>query len=208
MHFTAEQNAKRFFDTYVYPKQENLKILEIGSQIGGFNIRSLSPTNAKYVGIDIESAPGVDIVLEDGYIFPLEDDTFDFVISSSCFEHINFFWISFLEIIRVLKPNGLFYLNAPSGGDYHKYPIDCWRFYPDSGHALTKWGIKNNHNCGLIEQYTSDKENDIWADYVAIFIKDHNFIPEYPFRITENFNNYTNGSVFPHNNINNLKHWK
>jgi len=208
MHLTAEQNSKRFFNTYVYPKKDHIKILEIGSQIGGFNIRTLSPPNTEYVGVDIEAAPGVDVVLSNEYIFPFEDNSFDFIISSSCFEHINFFWVSFLEIIRVLKPNGLFYLNAPSSGDYHKYPIDCWRFYPDSGNALVKWGIQNNFNCGLIEQYTSDKENDIWADYVAIFIKDIKFISEYPSRITEYFDNYTNGSVFPHNNINNLKHWK
>jgi SAM-dependent methyltransferase len=208
MHYTAEQNAKRFFETYINPIKHPIKILEIGSQIGGFNIRSLSPPNAEYIGLDIEHAPGVDVVLKDDYIFPLEDSSFDFVISSSCFEHIDFFWISFLEILRVLKPHGLFYLNAPSIGDYHKYPIDSWRFYPDSGCSLVKWGKRNKIDCELLEQYTSDKENDIWADYVSIFVKDKNYILNYPCRIVDNFTNFTNGSIYPHNNIINLKHWK
>ena len=30
----------------------------------------------------------------------------------------------------------LFYLNAPSNGEFHRYPVDCWRFYPDAGGAL------------------------------------------------------------------------
>lgn len=207
MHYTAAQNATRFFNTYVYKRTDNIKILEIGSQIGGFNIRSLSPQNAEYIGVDIEAAPGVDVVLTEEYTFPFEDNTFDFVISSSCFEHIELFWCSFIEIIRVLKPNGLFYMQAPSDGAYHKYPVDCWRFFPDSGRSLSKWGVKNGFNCELIEQYTSDKENDIWSDYVAIFIKDVNHIELYQNRIIDNFNNYVNGSVYPHSNIINLKHW-
>lgn len=208
MHYTAEQNSRRFFKTYIDPIKHPIRILEIGSQIGGFNIRSLSPLNAEYVGLDIALAPGVDVVLEDEYIFPFEDNSFDFIISSSCFEHIDLFWVSFLEILRVLKPNGLFYLNAPSTGDFHRYPIDSWRFYPDSGHSLTKWANRNNINCGVLECYTSDKENDIWADYVSIFIKDKNNISNHPFRILDNFTNFTNGSVYPHNDIINLQHWK
>jgi hypothetical protein len=59
----------------------------------------------------------------------------------------------FIEIQRVLKPEGLFYLNAPSNGTYHRYPVDCWRFYPDSGVALSHWGQKNGYNTQLIESF-------------------------------------------------------
>jgi SAM-dependent methyltransferase len=210
MHQTAAKNAQRFFNTYVNKIESKISILEIGSQLGGFNIRSLSPPNATYVGLDIAPAPGVDVVLEDEYVFPFKDNTFDFIISSSCFEHIDFFWLTFLEILRVLKPDGVFYLNAPSNGDFHRYPIDCWRFFPDSGHSLSKWGKRNGFNCELLEQYTSDKEDDIWSDYISIFIKNQINTPSHPSRILDNLESdfvYTNGSIFPHNNIINLKHW-
>jgi SAM-dependent methyltransferase len=207
MHKTAEENAKRFFNTYVSEKKEKIKILEIGSYIGGFNIRSLNPENGEYIGVDLSKGPGVDIVLTDEYVLPFKNEEFDFIISSSCFEHIDFFWVSFLEIMRVLKKDGLFYLNAPSNGDFHRYPVDCWRFFPDSGHALNKWGKKNGYNCELIEQYTSDKESDIWSDYVCVFIKDGIDMNTFKNRITNSFENYTNGSIFPHNNINKLKKW-
>jgi len=208
MHLTAEQNAKRFFETYVYNKVGQIKILEIGSQVGGFSIRSLNPKNSKYIGVDISKYEGVDIVLEDEYKFPFEDDTFDFVISSSCFEHVDFFWLTYLEILRVLNPKGLFYLNAPSNGDFHRFPIDSWRFFPDSGHSLVKWGNKNGYKCALMEQYTGLNETDIWSDYVAIFIKNKEMITEHKKRIMDTFNKFTNGSIYPHNNIQNLKHWK
>jgi SAM-dependent methyltransferase len=209
MHKTAENNAKRFFTNYIYKTNgdETGKILEIGSHIGGFNIRSLSPKNMEYVGVDLDSGPGVDIVLENQYVLPFEDNSFDYVISSSCFEHSEFFWLNFLEIMRVLKPSGIFYLNAPSNGDFHRYPVDCWRFFPDSGRAMSNWGKHNGYNCEVIEFYTSDKETDIWSDYVSIFIKDSNHINDYPNRILNGFTNHTNGSMYPHKNFINLKKW-
>jgi SAM-dependent methyltransferase len=207
MHKTAEENAKRFFNNYINTNTNNTTILEIGSYIGGFNIRSLSPKNSNYVGVDLVEGPGVDIVLQDQYVLPFEDNTIDFIISSSCFEHSEFFWLNFLEIMRVLKPSGIFYLNAPSDGDFHRFPVDCWRFFPDSGLALSNWGKRNGYNCGVIEQYTSNKETDIWSDYVCIFIKDIDKINNYNNRIINQFKNFTNGSLYPHNKIINLKSW-
>jgi SAM-dependent methyltransferase len=207
MHATSEQNAHRFFNTYVYQNKEPLTILEIGSYIGGFNIRSLNPDNSKYVGVDLREGPGVDVILTDPYVLPFEDNTFDYAISSSCFEHIDFFWLSYLEIMRVLKPSGVLYLNAPSTGDFHRFPIDSWRFFPDSGHSLVKWSKRNGHDTVLLEQYTSNKDSDIWADYVGVFLKDSNHIDKYEERIINDFHNYTNGSVFPHNTLINEKKW-
>jgi SAM-dependent methyltransferase len=211
MHATAEANARRFFGTYVN-QVSNPIITEIGSQIGGngreFNIRSLAPPGSKYIGIDLEKMPGVDIILEDPYKFPIEDNSVDFIVSSSCFEHIEFFWLTFLEAIRILKPTGVLYINAPSIGAFHRYPMDYWRFFPDSAHSLSNWGIRNGYNCGVLEQYTSDKENDIWSDYISVYIKDKKYISNYPNRIINNFKNYTNGSIYPHNTISNELKWR
>jgi SAM-dependent methyltransferase len=207
MHYTAQENAERFFQNYIYPISDNLTIVETGAQIGGFNIRSLAKNNIKYIGVDIDLYPGVDIKLDDPYILPFEDNSIDCVISSSCFEHIDFFWLTFLEIMRILKPNGLFYLNAPSNGDYHRYPIDSWRFYPDSCFSLSEWAKRHKYNCDVIERYTSNSGNDIWSDYVSIFIKDVNQIDLYQNRIINNFTDFKNGSIYPHTNLINKKMW-
>jgi SAM-dependent methyltransferase len=207
MHITASHNAQRFFENYVYNINETGSMLEIGSMNGGFNIRTLAPQTMNYIGVDLEQGDGVDIVLNDQYVLPFEDNTMDYVISSSCFEHSEFFWLNYLEIMRVLKPSGLFYMNVPSIGDFHRFPVDCWRFFPDSGNAMSNWGKRNGYNCAVVENYTSDKETDIWADYVAIFIKDVNEIGKYNNRIVNSFHNYTNGSIYPHNEILNSKKW-
>jgi hypothetical protein len=109
--------------------------------------------------------------------------------------------------MRILKPGGIFYLNAPSNGDFHQYPIDCWRFYPDSGHSLSKWSKYNQIDCELLEQYTSNKEHDIWNDYVAIFSKGITASTTKS-RILHSFNDYTNGSIYPHTQITNINKWK
>ncbi len=54
-------------------------------------------------------------------------------------EHVEFFWITFLEVARVLREGGICCMIAPSGGPEHRYPVDCWRYYPDVFRALARW---------------------------------------------------------------------
>ena len=94
-------------------------------------------------------------------------------------------------IIRVLKPRGIFYFNAPSNGDFHRWSKDCWRFYPDSGNALVNWAKKNNFNSLQLEAYTSKQilENG-WSDYVSIVLKDSQYLNEFNDRVIFNYNNF------------------
>jgi SAM-dependent methyltransferase len=193
MHDSAMNNGKAFFETYVYKisPESNLKVVEIGSQDVNGTLRDLCPSNFEYIGLDFQHAKGVDIVMEDPYKIPLESSSIDIVLSSSCFEHSEFFWLIFLEILRVLKPNGLFYLNAPSTGGYHRYPVDCWRFYPDSGKALVAWAKHNGINATLLESYTQIGGN--WQDFVAVFLKDESESIRYPNRIISTKKDFENG---------------
>lgn len=138
MHPTAMDNGRRFFATYLDASAPAL-ILDIGSQDINGSLRQAAPAGARYVGLDFAAGRGVDRVLDDPYRLPFDDGVADAVVSSSCFEHVDMFWLTFNEILRVLRPGGLFYLNAPSNGAFHRYPVDCWRFYPDAGDALVRW---------------------------------------------------------------------
>lgn len=73
----------------------------------------------------------------------IPDNTYDYVISITVFEHIEFPWLTFLEMVRVVKENGLLYIIAPSQGGYHQGYLDCWRILPDGMRALAKWGKVN-----------------------------------------------------------------
>lgn len=194
MHPTAMKNCESFFASYSrFFEGKNISVVDIGSQDVNGSLKQVCPDDFSYTGVDFEKAKGVDIVLKDPYELPFEDESVDIVLSSSCFEHSEMFWLSFLEILRILKPSGLFYLNAPSDGAFHKYPVDCWRFYPDSGQALVTWARRNDFDPKLLESYTQIGGN--WQDYVAIFLKDSSHQEKFTDRILNHKKDFENGSI-------------
>ena len=194
MHISALNSFIDFKNTYLKNQNNEIKIVEIGSQSINENIKEHLNKNHKYIGVDIVEGNNVDIVLEDPYKLPFEKDTIDVVISISTFEHTEFFWLSYLEILRVLKPTGLFFLNVPSNSKYHRHSTDNWRFYPDSSKALESWGHRNNFKPKVLEHFTNyENGRDIWNDYVSITIKDEKFQNEYSRRILDTKKNFTNG---------------
>src|SRR5258708_8610540 len=110
MHLTAMSNATLFFDTYV-SQLGHVSLVDVGALDVNGSLREVCPSNAKYTGVDCASGKGVDVVLADPYSLPFENNSVDVAVSSSCFEHSEMFWVLFLEILRILKPSGLFYLN-------------------------------------------------------------------------------------------------
>jgi len=207
MHPTAMTTGKLFFNCYskYFVSNGTTKILEIGSLNVNGSLREVSPSTFEYVGIDFENGNGVDIVISDPYELPFEDNSFEIIVSSSVFEHSEMFWLLYVEIMRVLKPRGLLYINAPSNGPFHRYPVDCWRFYPDSGSALIKWGKKNGINNFLLESFTCDQLNNAagWNDYVAIFLKDFKFKDDFNERLLDSFKSYSNGITEKSTNFSN-----
>lgn len=203
MHDTAFEFGKRFFDTYL-SQARDLTIVEIGSQDVNGSLRSVAPAGNKYIGVDFASARGVDIVLKDPYSLPFEDNSIDVMVSSSCFEHSEFFWLVFNEVLRVLKPNGLFYLDVPANGAFHRYPVDCWRFYPDSGAALRNWGRKSGYKVLMLESFTGMQGPDMWNDNISVFLKDEQFLANHPRRIQDSFTNFTNGFIHGRPEISNV----
>ena len=168
------------------------------------SLRSVAPTDFDYIGVDFVEGKGVDVILNDPYTLPFAAESADIVLSSSCFEHSEMFWLVFLEIMRILKPGGLFYLNVPSNGIFHRYPVDCWRFYPDSGRARVTWAKRYGYNAALLESYISHTEGEIegfdWNDFVAIFLKDEALAANFPQRILESKQDFNNGILLGFDN--------
>jgi SAM-dependent methyltransferase len=199
MHPTALHNCQQFFETYgdaIQKNTPNAKVVEIGSQDVNGSLRTFCPANFEYTGVDFVAGKGVDLILDDPYQLPFADESVDVMLSSSCFEHSEMFWLLYLEIMRTLKPGGLFYMNVPSNGEFHRWPVDCWRFYPDSGRALITWAKRNGMKAELLESYTSMQIGDQWNDFVAVFVKDGDKAPLFPNRILDKKTDYANGVLF------------
>lgn len=205
MHSSAWNTGQRFFQTYVANINYSVNLVEIGSSSVNGSLRDHRTSNiTNYIGLDFAPGNGVDIVLADAYKFPLPDASADVVVTSSCFEHAELFWLTFLEALRILKPNGLLYCNAPSAWmAYHRYPQDCWRFWPDAAKALETWAKYNNLNSSVLESYISSPaaDQDV-ADWVAVFLKDKTFENQYPYRMLDQlteWQDYFNAFRFPGN---------
>ena len=176
MHQTAMDAGRLFFECYWREGFDH--ILDVGAQDVSGSLRAVAPPGATYIGVDIVAGKGVDLVLGDPYAYPFPDGHFDAVVSTSCWEHNPMFWLTFLEDLRVLSARGFLYVNAPSSGPYHGYPLDHWRFYPDAGIALELWGRRMLHPVRLIESFVTDQRVHFFNDYVMVFTKDPDFTPK------------------------------
>lgn len=180
MHDTALAAGAAFFHTYA--TRPGLEIVEVGARdVGVGALRSAAPAHAgRYIGLDLEAGPNVDLVLPDPHSFPLPDQAADLVLSSSCMEHDGMFWLTFLEMARITRPGGHIYINTPSNGAVHRYPQDCWRFYPDSGLALEAWARRQGLPVLLLEAMTLRRRRDIWNDCVLVFRREPGPDPALP----------------------------
>ncbi len=172
MHLSSLDKMKHFRNKYLKGKEsEKLTILDLGSQdVNGTYKPIFNEPSWTYVGADATPGKNVDIVLTDPYCWrELKNAQIDILISGQAFEHIEFFWLTILEVSRVLKPNGLCCIIAPSSGPEHRYPVDCWRFYPDGLAAIARFGALD-----VVEVNTYWKDqgykdsSDMWHDSILV----------------------------------------
>jgi SAM-dependent methyltransferase len=169
MHATAMHYGRQFFEKYGPFR----RVVEVGSMVvAGGSLREVAG-DCNYVGVDCDAGPGVDCVAKDPYSLPIASNVACAVVSSSTFEHADFFWLTFLEMVRICKPGGYIYVNSPSNGYVHRHPVDCWRFYPDASQALTKWAARNGQQVELLETFIGEPDADVahWEDWVAVWKK-------------------------------------
>lgn len=174
MHTSSLINMKKFALRYLEP-DKYYKILDIGSQevpgdLNGSYKQIFQNEKWDYVGADLVKGNNVDIVLKDPYHWKeIKSKSFDCVICGQMFEHDEFFWVTMMEIRRILKPNGVCCIIAPSGGPEHRYPVDCYRYYPDGMRALARYvGLQVLEvYAQWNEQLYQDMDSD-WRDCVLV----------------------------------------
>jgi len=105
LSFIKSQLKDYFFDK---------RVLDVGSGDVNGNSRSLFE-NCNYEGNDVIQVKNVTIVSKTKDL-PFENNTFDTIISSECFEHDPEYKESLLKIYDILKPNGLFLFTCASTG--------------------------------------------------------------------------------------------
>ncbi len=174
MHTSSLENMKYFVDRYL-SGMRSCRILDLGSQVvegeSSGSYRQLFERDGwVYEGADIVPGINVDIVLRSPYRWKeIGSKTYDCVACGQMFEHDEFFWLTMLEIYRILKPGGLCCIIAPSGGMEHRYPVDCYRYYPDGLKAAARYA-----GFDVLEAYAQwnpelyPEMDSMWRDCVLV----------------------------------------
>jgi SAM-dependent methyltransferase len=108
-----------------YKLREEKTVVDVGSYDDNGTYRPLFAAPAymgdrRYIGADIREGPNVDLIVGSPEWNALKD--VDAVISGSTFEHVEDEATLLGQIHDVLKPGGLFCLQAPSAGPAHDFP--------------------------------------------------------------------------------------
>jgi SAM-dependent methyltransferase len=183
VHASAMAQMRRCVDTYL-SRSRRYRVVDFGSRISDGQRSShrdmLAEYDVDYVGVDIDAGRNVDVVMKRPYKIPLRSNSVDVVISGQVFEHVPFFWASFMELARILRPGGLIFVTVPSRGHTHD-AYDCWRFYPDGMRAIAA-----TSRLELLEGRTDfppttdgrrfdyagiDQTRAYWGDTVGVFRK-------------------------------------
>jgi SAM-dependent methyltransferase len=174
MHQSSYQKMQDFRDRYLggEMRARSLAVLDVGAMdVNGSYREIFALPGWKYTGADLAAGRNVDIVLRHPYSFaPVAGNSLDVVVSGQALEHMEWFWLFFLEVFRCLKPGGLACIIAPAGGYEHRYPVDCWRFYPDGMAAAARFA-----RLEMLEVHTDwhpatnhDDDSHVWQDTVLV----------------------------------------
>lgn len=169
MHISSLEHVDRLTEKYLRDKAE-LDVLDIGSMnVNGTYKKFFDRPNWRYLGLDLVEGPNVDVVLKSTYRLPISSFSQDVIVCGQVFEHVQFFWLTWLEMIRVLRPGGVIFLVAPSRGPEHRFPQDCWRFYPDGYQALALYGGLELLEVATDWEPSPYADSAPWGDTVGVF---------------------------------------
>jgi len=111
------------------------RILELGTKRSEMNLEKGTIHKAEfknyseYVGTDVEEGIDVDIVADAHKLSDtLGEERYDVIISCSTFEHFKYPTLVAHEIMKVLKLNGLLFIQTHQAFPLHAFPTDFFRF--------------------------------------------------------------------------------
>ena len=161
MHQSSMSLMSTLLSRHFAAATERRDLLDVGSFNVNGTYRSIVPASWRYIGTDIAPGPNVDVVMPEEDVIPYEADSFDVVICGQVLEHCKRPWHLIPEMWRVVKPGGFCIIITVAKWPIHRYPVDCYRFYPDgmkvlledAGFAVIECGVDPAE--AIIEMYSA-----------------------------------------------------
>lgn len=140
-------------------------ILEVGSLNINGSVREFFD-ECRYTGIDVAEGQGVDLVIN-GENYDGQANSMDVVISCECFEHNPEYAKTFINMIRVLKRNGLLIMTCAT---YGRKQHGTSQSSPSDSPLTVKKGQDYYRNLSA-EDFNFINLNHFFVDY--FFVVDH-----------------------------------
>lgn len=140
---------------------QHSRVLDVGATNNMWNYKEAVLANdCFYKTLDWSAGADYEVNSYDWNHIPKNE--FDVVITGQAFEHDKYFWKTTENIKNLLSPGKIVIIIVPSCGHIHRYPVDCYRFYPDAAETfaeiLNATILEVNHN--------TDSE---WGDLAMVF---------------------------------------
>jgi len=117
---------------------KKVSVIEMGSLDINGSIRQVFKKPVRYVGVDLQEGPGVDLVCAAQDV-TFEDNSFDVAVSAECFEH-NPYWLeTFINMHRIAS-KAVFFSCASEGRPEHGTKEND----PDSSPFTIDWNYYKN----------------------------------------------------------------
>ena len=137
MHDLSHSEMAANIQLYFKNIPEGGRVVDIGSQNINGTYRNLIVPRWEYTGVDLAEGRNVDHVMPSEFDLNLQESFFDAVICGQVLEHCRDPFRLMREIVKIVKPGAPVLIVAPcEGWGEHRWPYDCWRFFPDGMRVL------------------------------------------------------------------------
>jgi len=136
MHLNSELLFTKYAKKYFKP---GIRVLEIGPNSLPSKYYSLVRDRSVHwdtLGLDSSRFKRLTFRSKSEYNYPLDDNSYDIVLSGQVLEHVKKVWIWMKELARICNKGGHVITINPISWEYHEVPVDCWRVYPEGMRAL------------------------------------------------------------------------
>ena len=170
LHGSSFDNMRRCVKRHVFSDQRlrarpTLQVLDVGgADVNGSYRRLFGFMEHRYVVADIDASSTADVLVGGDGVIPVDDGSVDVAVCGQTFEHRPGSGTCSPRWSGYFAPDGVLILIAPSAGPVHRYPVDCYRFHPDSFQALA-----DLHAIHLVELRVDDRGP--FRDVVGVFRK-------------------------------------
>ena len=135
-------------------RMESPRVLELGTMRSILDRSTRHdewvPNASEYLGTDIAECEDVDLVADVHELSNVVGSSkFDIIISCSTFEHFKYPQLAAHELMKVLRLNGLLFIQTHQTFPLHAYPHDYCRFSKEALEALfsPKMGFETRKTC-------------------------------------------------------------